>query len=196
MTASKYYHKHFSLSTIFHSFQRNFFKFFSKLFSSQNVVFALGLHHNPKLAHCLRQPAYDNPLRFFCKAFFASFCKFFKFFFICGKIKRFVLKIHCLDKKFLYSPFCVATLSKTFRLCAHRILFAPRICNSPRYSSYPTQRAELHIFVIECVACVHMPAHLQLAYEYAYTRVRAYTRTFIYTRVKQSSNLILQTIMV
>ena len=97
MTAFIYYHKQFSLSTIFQSFQRNFFKFFSKLFSSQNVVFAFGLHHNPKLAYCLRQLAYNNPLKFFCKAFYASFCKNFKIFFICGKIKRFVLKVHCLE---------------------------------------------------------------------------------------------------
>lgn len=97
MTAFIYYHKQFSLSTIFQSFQRNFFKFFSKLFSSQNVVFAFGLHHNPKLAYCLRQLAYNNPLNFFCKAFYASFCKNFKFFFIYGKIERFVLKVHCLE---------------------------------------------------------------------------------------------------
>lgn len=77
MTAFIYYHKQFSLSTIFQCFLRNFFKFFSKLFSSQNVVFALGLHHNLKLAYCLRQLAYNNPLRFFCKAFFDVFCNFF-----------------------------------------------------------------------------------------------------------------------
>lgn len=46
--------------------------------------------------------AYDSLLIiihcvFFVKRFFASFCKFFKFFFVCGKIKRFVLKIHCLE---------------------------------------------------------------------------------------------------
>ena len=97
MTAFIYYHKQFSLSTIFQCFLRNFFKFFSKLFSSQNVVFAFGLHHNPKLAYCLRQLAYNNPLSFFCKAFYASFCKNFKIFFIYGKIKRFVLKVHCLE---------------------------------------------------------------------------------------------------
>lgn len=107
MTAFIYYHKLFSLSTIFQSFRRNFFKFFSKLFSFQNVAFAFGLHHNLKLAYCLRQLAYNNPLRFFCKAFFASFCKFFKIFFIYGKIKRFVLKIHYLEAngkpKYMYA---------------------------------------------------------------------------------------------
>ena len=81
MTAFIYYHKLFSLSTIFQSFRRNFFKFFSKLFSFQNVVFAFCLHHNLKLAYCLRQLAYNNPLRFFCKAFFDVFCKLFYIFF-------------------------------------------------------------------------------------------------------------------
>ena len=100
MTAFIYYHKQFSLSTIFQSFQRNFFKFFSKLFSSQNVVFAFGLHHNPKLAYCLRQLAYNNPLKIFCKAFYADFCKFFKFFFIRRVIGQYVLKIHYLDEMF------------------------------------------------------------------------------------------------
>lgn len=60
-------------------------------------MFAFGLHHNPKLAYCLRQLAYNNPFSFFCKAFYASFCKNFKIFFIYGKIKRFVLKVHCLE---------------------------------------------------------------------------------------------------
>lgn len=117
MTAFIYYHKQFSLSTIFQSFRRNFFKFFSKLFSFQNVVFALGLHHNLKLAYCLRQLAYNNPLRFFCKAFFASFCKFFKNFFIYGKIKRFVLKIHCLEAN-----------GKPKHICARNAYACARIC--------------------------------------------------------------------
>lgn len=117
MTAFIYYHKQFSLSTIFQSFRRNFFKFFSKLFSFQNVVFAFGLHHNLKLAYCLRQLAYNNPLRFFCKAFFASFCKFFKNFFIYGKIKRFVLKIHCLEAN-----------GKPKHICARNAYACARIC--------------------------------------------------------------------
>lgn len=95
MTAFIYYHKQFSLSTIFQCFLRNFFKFFSKLFSSQNVVFALGLHHNLKLAYCLRQLAYNNPLRFFCKAFFDVFCNFFLFYLIRQTIGHIVRQNHC-----------------------------------------------------------------------------------------------------
>ena len=128
MTAFIYYHKQFSLSTIFQSFQRNFFKFFSKLFSSQNVVFAFGLHHNPKLAYCLRQLAYNNPLKFFCKAFYASFCKNFKIFFIYGKIKRFVLKVHCLEANgkpnYMRAPISLACA----RICVCAFIIYMGVC--------------------------------------------------------------------
>lgn len=126
MTAFIYYHKLFSLSTIFQSFRRNFFKFFSKLFSFQNVVFAFGLHHNLKLAYCLRQLAYNNPLRFFCKAFFASFCKFFKIFFIYGKIERFVLKIHCLvaNVKHKYMRMRISLACARICVCAFIYIWA------------------------------------------------------------------------
>ena len=116
------------MSTIFQCFLRNFFKFFSKLFSSQNVVFALGLHHNLKLAYCLRQLAYNNPLSFFCKAFYASFCKNFKNFFIYGKIKRFVLKVHCLEANgkpnYMRAPISLACA----RICVCAFIIYMGVC--------------------------------------------------------------------
>lgn len=45
VTASKYYHKRFSLSTIFLSFSRNFFEVFSKLPTTQNLVLSIALNH-------------------------------------------------------------------------------------------------------------------------------------------------------
>lgn len=81
MTAFIYYHKRFSLSTIFQCFHKKFFEVFFKSSRISKCCVCFGLTPQFESAYCLRQLAYNNPLRFFCKAFFDVFCKLFYIFF-------------------------------------------------------------------------------------------------------------------
>ncbi len=81
MTAFIYYHKRFSLSTIFQCFHKKFFEVFFKSSRISKCCACFGLTPQFESAYCLRQLAYNNPLRFFCKAFFDVFCKLFYIFF-------------------------------------------------------------------------------------------------------------------
>lgn len=81
MTAFIYYHKRFSLSTIFQCFHKKFFEVFFKSSRISKCCVCFGLTPQFESAYCLRQLAYNNPLRFFCKAFFDVFYKLFYIFF-------------------------------------------------------------------------------------------------------------------
>lgn len=168
MTAFIYYHKQFSLSTIFQCFLRNFFKFFSKLFSSQNVVFALGLHHNLKLAYCLRQLAYNNPLRFFCKAFLM----FFVIFLVLFNSSNY--RTYCPSKP-LFSV-CLGTFGDRLppNSDKNHSPMTHRCKNTKTVSSHHVitlSRATLYIAYARVYVCGYMRMRI---HAYAYTRVRAY----------------------
>lgn len=175
MTAFIYYHKRFSLSTIFQCFHKKFFEVFFKSSRISKCCVCFGLTPQFESAYCLRQLAYNNPLRFFCKAFFDVFCKLFDIFFGIQIIEHIVKNI--TDKMF-FELFRQNIFKKAQFLHCQQTYQKQGVYNLSilqfRFDEH-IQLKEIVAMSVSCFCTIH-----------ACTCTRACARTLIYMRVRHS----------